>query len=130
MAVYVDDMRMPADVGRVSGIWSHMMADTVTELDAMARRIGMRTAWRQNKRSGVHYDLVESRRAAAVAAGAVELECGSDRWCEVVAVARTQFVDKADIVRRARAALSDDSLPVRVRQARQRPAGASGSGTG
>lgn len=50
--------------------WCHMIADTEDELHALARRIGLKRAWFQAD----HYDLVPGRRAAAIAAGATELE--------------------------------------------------------
>lgn len=46
----------------------------LAELHAMAERIGMRREWFQNKPHYPHYDLTESLRAAAVAAGAVEVD--------------------------------------------------------
>ena len=47
----------------------HMIADTEDELHAMADRIGVARRWYQ----GDHYDIALSKRAAAVAAGAVEI---------------------------------------------------------
>jgi hypothetical protein len=47
--------------------WCHMMADTIEELHAFAKRIGMRRDWFQ----GDHYDLTPSRRAQALACGAI-----------------------------------------------------------
>lgn len=44
MSVYVDDMRRPARVGRISGRWSHLMADSHDELEAFARRLDLRRA--------------------------------------------------------------------------------------
>lgn len=47
--------------------WCHMVSDTsISELHEFAAKIGMKRAWFQ----GDHYDLVASRRAAAIAAGA------------------------------------------------------------
>jgi hypothetical protein len=77
MAVYVDALfafeaneAQARRVGARNGHrWSHMMADTVEELHAMATRIGLRRAWFQ----GDHYDLTPSRRALAVKYGAKEV---------------------------------------------------------
>lgn len=44
--------------------------DDLEELHTFAERIGLRRAWFQPK-SSPHYDLVPSKRAAALAAGAV-----------------------------------------------------------
>lgn len=52
----------------------HLLADTLDELHVMAQSIGLKREWFQDKRSGKHYDLVPSKRAAAVAAGAIELD--------------------------------------------------------
>jgi hypothetical protein len=50
--------------------WCHMVSDTsLSELHAMAEQIGMKRAWFQ----GDHYDLVASRRAAAVRLGASQV---------------------------------------------------------
>lgn len=71
MTVYVDDMR--AKFGRL--VMCHMLADTDEELHAMAERIGVARRWWQSpaKTSGSHYDIALSKRALAVAAGAVEI---------------------------------------------------------
>lgn len=78
MAVYVDDMR--AKYGRM--IMCHMIADTDDELHLMAARIGIARKWWQSPAatSGSHYDIALVKRAAAVAAGAVEItwrQCGA-----------------------------------------------------
>lgn len=71
MAVYVDDMR--ANYGRL--VMCHMLADTDVELHAMADVIGVARKWWQSpaKTSGSHYDIALSKRALAVAAGAIEI---------------------------------------------------------
>lgn len=71
MTVYVDDMRAP--FGRM--VMCHMLADSDDELHAMAARIGVSRRWWQSpdKTSGSHYDIALSKRALAVAAGAVEI---------------------------------------------------------
>lgn len=52
----------------------HMIADTPAELSAMAERIGVDPKWFQSHASTPHFDIAKSKRALAVAAGAVELE--------------------------------------------------------
>jgi hypothetical protein len=71
MTVYVDDMRAP--FGRM--VMCHMLADTDDELHAMAARIGVARRWWQSpaKTSGSHYDIALSKKALAIAAGAVEV---------------------------------------------------------
>ncbi|QOC24410.1 DUF4031 domain-containing protein [Microbacterium hominis] len=79
MSVYVDDMfkkaTVPNGARSVTGEWCHMQADTREELDAMADKIGLRRSWIQYPDDDVkrHYDVTRPRRAAAVAAGAVEI---------------------------------------------------------
>lgn len=70
MAVYVDDMR--AKYGTM--IMCHMIADTEEELHAMAAAIGVQRKWHQKPpKHDSHYDIALSRRALAVAAGAVQI---------------------------------------------------------
>lgn len=71
MSVYVDDMRAP--FGRL--VLCHMLADTDSELHAMADRIGLARKWWQSpaKTSGSHYDVALSKRALAVNSGAIEI---------------------------------------------------------
>lgn len=54
----------------------HLFTDEVdlTDLHALASAIGMRREWFQDARSAPHYDLTPSRRAAALAAGAVAVD--------------------------------------------------------
>lgn len=82
MTVYVDDAYIPARVrngGRhVTGRWCHLMSDSSdAELHSLVAKIGLRRSWFQHPDDPIqlrrHYDVVESRRAAAVAAGAVEV---------------------------------------------------------
>lgn len=93
MAVYVDDMkapyRPPHRPGRVY-VMSHMIADTEAELHAMADRIGVARRWYQ----GDHYDVTQTHRSRAVAAGAIELS-------------RMELGRKAIAARRARAIVAD-----------------------
>lgn len=62
MSVYVDDARHP--YGRM--LMCHMVADSAAELHAMADRLGI--ARRHFHRS--HYNICQSKRAEALAAGA------------------------------------------------------------
>jgi len=77
MAVYVDDANIP--FGRMK--MSHMWADTLDELLAMADHIGVQRKWIQghptlsfgNHRhaSWVHFDISLGMKTKAIAAGAV-----------------------------------------------------------
>lgn len=69
MAVYVDD----AMISWRRGKWSHMTADTIDELHDMARRIGMRRGWFQDKPHHQHYDITMTRRRDAIRLGAIPL---------------------------------------------------------
>lgn len=71
MTVYVDNMR--ASFGRM--VMCHMLADSDDELHEMAARIGVARRWHQAppKASSSHYDIAQSKRKLAVAAGAVEI---------------------------------------------------------
>jgi len=76
VTVYVDVLNDYGWVmyGRVTKS-CHMFADTEAELHAMAAKVGMKLSWFQpwKGRSVPHYDLVPSRRAAAVKYGAKEV---------------------------------------------------------
>lgn len=73
MSVYVDELR----------VWGyakhrcfkqgscHLTADTVEELHAFAKSIGMRREWFQARSSTPHYDLSPAKRAMALRQGAV-----------------------------------------------------------
>tara|TARA_B100000287_G_scaffold237395_1_gene223361 strand:- start:2491 stop:2766 length:276 start_codon:yes stop_codon:yes gene_type:complete len=87
--VYVDDMK--AKYGRM--VMFHMVADTESELHAMANRIGVARRWHQ--KSGTphsHYDICKAKRALAVQFGAVE-------------IGRRELVE---IIQRKRAALEQE----------------------
>jgi hypothetical protein len=70
MAVYVDDMRLQARVGRITARWSHLHADSVDELHGFAQRIGLKRAWFQDKPGFAHYDVTDTKRREAIRAGA------------------------------------------------------------
>jgi hypothetical protein len=67
--VYVDTLKMP--YRRM--LMSHMLADSIDELHAMADAIGVKRRWFQNKGTP-HYDVCQSMRAKAVELGAVEID--------------------------------------------------------
>jgi hypothetical protein len=53
----------------------HLICDgDLNELHAFATSIGMKRRWFQPHGAVPHYDLVESKREQAVAAGAIELD--------------------------------------------------------
>ena len=72
MSVYVDG----SNYGYGRMVMCHMIADTPDELHAMADRIGVARRWFQDtsKASFPHYDIAKSKRALAVAAGAIECD--------------------------------------------------------
>ena len=72
MSVYVD--RVAIGYGRM--VMCHMIADTADELHAMADRIGVDRRWFQDasKASFPHYDIARSKRALAIAAGAIDCD--------------------------------------------------------
>lgn len=70
MTVYVDDMK--AAFGGM--VMCHMVTDSDEELHGMARRIGVAVKCHQAPpRHHSHYDIALSKRALAVAAGAVQI---------------------------------------------------------
>lgn len=72
MAVYIDSMAgTPKTAQWPYAIGCHLIADTVDELHTFAQGIGMLRAWFQPQ-SSPHYDLTATRRARAIASGAVE----------------------------------------------------------
>lgn len=74
MSVYVDDMHLyPAgQLGRMK--MSHLLADTDEELHAMADKIGVARRWHQAPpRHDSHYDIAMSKRAHALAHGAIAI---------------------------------------------------------
>lgn len=77
MTVYVDDIRIPARVGRLSARWSHLTVgpdDDISELHAFAAKIGLRRSWFQAKGwPRDHYDVTDSKRQEAIKAGAVPI---------------------------------------------------------
>lgn len=76
--IYINDMRRTATVRRggrtVTAQWSHLLAGTPGELQAFAARLGLHPSWLQRPGTRYeHYDLTETRRQVAVAAGATQI---------------------------------------------------------
>ena len=73
MTVYVDESIFPYRGQK----YCHMYSPDVEELHRMARAIGLKHAWFQNKRGEdfPHYDLAPSKREAAIKAGATAVTC-------------------------------------------------------
>ncbi len=82
MTVYVDNVRH--SFGRM--VMCHMWADSLDELLSMADRIGVARRWLQQppKASWVHFDIAQSKKALAIASGAVV----TDRFGPLEHVAR------------------------------------------
>jgi len=64
MTVYVDNALIPYRGMKMS----HMIADTLDELHAMADQLGLRRAWFQPK-SFPHYDICKAKREEAIGFG-------------------------------------------------------------
>lgn len=79
MTVYIDDMRMPARVGRLTARWSHLQADTTNELVTFAARLGLRREWIQDPGTCIeHFDVTESKRRQAIRLGATPIHYGAE----------------------------------------------------
>ncbi|MDN7763030.1 MULTISPECIES: DUF4031 domain-containing protein [Burkholderia cepacia complex] len=86
MTVYVDDMYLhpigefKTRSGRIYKM-SHLIADTSDELLAMVRTIGVNPKDIQHRGTrDEHFDITKSKRAAAIAAGAIPItyrQCGA-----------------------------------------------------
>lgn len=64
--IYVDD----AFISHKGRTWCHLMADSDEELEAFARKVGLRPEWKHND----HYDVTRIKRLAVVKAGAIEVK--------------------------------------------------------
>lgn len=74
MTVRVDELRVwPTRIRCFKGGSCHLSADTLDELHAFAALLGLRREWFQKHPRMDHYDLTPSKRALAVALGAVEV---------------------------------------------------------
>jgi len=69
MSVYVDNGQYQFGLMKMS----HMFADSLEELHAMAHKIGLKREWFQEG-STPHYDISQSKRAEAIKHGALEAD--------------------------------------------------------
>lgn len=100
MTVYVDDIRLPAQVRRYTAKWSHLTADTREELHEFAARLGLRRSYFQDPvvngkplaEPGTlhaemwHYDVTESKRQEAIRLGAVAVS-----WRDLPGIIEARF---------------------------------------
>ncbi|MBZ4400388.1 DUF4031 domain-containing protein [Myxococcus sp. AS-1-15] len=116
MTVYVDvftDYGLAGKSAQVRRVFAggscHLFTDSLDlgELHALAARIGMRRSWFQVEGDLPHYDLNKARRAAAVAAGAVETDKYTTVRCiRLHRAERTRKATEAD-ARAEHAAIQD-----------------------
>ncbi len=95
MAVFVDDWRQRATVGRVEGRWSHLVGDDEEELHDFARRLGLRRAWFQEHPRRAyrdHYDVTDPLRATAIELGAAPVT-----WRDMGRIMRRRRLDAAAV---------------------------------
>ena len=81
MTVYIDDMLRDAAVRNgdhtVRGRWSHLMADTTSELIAFGDSLGLSRTWLQKPGSPLeHFDITAGKRRRALDLGAVPITYG------------------------------------------------------
>jgi hypothetical protein len=122
MAVYVDNFRTPAKVGRTGGRWSHLTADSPAELLTFAAGIGLRRSWFQAHCKllpcptvgGVcahfHFDVTDAKRAAAIGAGAVPIDVRD--FGVIVRMRRAAYREVISIVDSQAADLRDQAAEI------------------
>lgn len=106
MSVYVDDARIPAQIGHLNTRWSHLFADTPEELHAFANKLGLQRRWFQDPvvcgkpkaRPGSraaenwHYDVTDRKRRHAIAMGAVAVS-----WREAAALISARYAARLGV---------------------------------
>lgn len=107
MTVYVDDVRIPARVGRFEAKWSHLTADTRGELHAFATRLGLKRSYFQDPMVNGkpkatpgtlhaemwHYDVTESKRLQAIRLGAVAVS-----WRDLPGIIEARFTARGGVL--------------------------------
>lgn len=72
MSVVVDEIReWPTKIRCFKGGSAHLMADTLDELHAFAKRLRLKREWFQDHPLHPHYDLTPEKHARALAIGAL-----------------------------------------------------------
>jgi hypothetical protein len=80
MAVYVDELFDTEKTPQWRYVKAcHLTADTLEELHAFAKMMGMKRQWFQDHPRHPHYDLTISKRKEAVKLGAVEIRARAER---------------------------------------------------
>ncbi len=82
MSVYVDDLFDARPFNSPTWPYAqacHLTADTLPELHAFARKLGLKRTWFQDYRPHQHYDLTAGKRGQAVGLGAVEIDALTQR---------------------------------------------------
>lgn len=92
MTVYVDDMLRDAAVRNgdhmVRGRWSHLLADTTSELLDFSQYLGLDRAWLQKPSSPLeHFTITAGKRLTAIELGAVQIT--SDETGHLIRAKRT-----------------------------------------
>jgi hypothetical protein len=77
VAVYVDDEQVPWR----GKLWCHLVADSLGELHAFARCLGLKEAWFQAGSVYPHYDVTLSLRERALTLGATLANRGTIVAC-------------------------------------------------
>ncbi|HKL21798.1 MAG TPA: DUF4031 domain-containing protein, partial [Tichowtungia sp.] len=77
--VYVDQLFVMVSRDRHAKVvgehqWCHMWSEDVDSLHRMAKKIGLKEQWFQDRENFPHYDLVQAKRDKAIEAGAVEID--------------------------------------------------------
>jgi hypothetical protein len=116
MAVYVDDMQLPADAGNngrvVRGRCFHLFADTSAELEDFAYKPGLSPRWIQHQgEPGEHYDVTESKRQQALKLGAQQITYHE---------ARLMFAGRREEARRSAEQRAGRPAPPQAGAARER----------
>lgn len=92
MTVYIDSPTYYPDTPLRFKVWSHMWADTLDELHAMADKIGIHRSWFQCNVGpkatklailrAAHYDVTPRKRETAIHLGAIPMEISE--WYETI----------------------------------------------